>query len=105
MEWLDAITPQMDQKLTYAEASFDSIRGRIETYWSKQNGQFPLVITIPPNTAATVFIPAAERATVTEGGIPADKAIGVKFLRSEPGVVVYEIQAGIYAFHSTLGEG
>ncbi|XHR31029.1 MAG: glycoside hydrolase family 78 protein [Chthoniobacteraceae bacterium] len=96
------IAPQLDQKLTHAEASYDSIRGRIETRWSKQGGQLSLTTTIPPNTTATVFVPAAERAAVTEGGLPADKAIGVKFLRRESGVVVYEVQPGTYAFRSTL---
>jgi len=95
------IAPQIDPKLTHAETRYDSIRGRIETRWRTHDGQPTLAVTIPPNTTATVFVPAAEGSVVTEGGLPAEKAAGVKFLRKAPGASVYEVQSGNYEFHSS----
>ena len=95
------IAPQIDPKLTHAETRYDSIRGRIETRWRTHDGQLTLGVSIPPNTTATVLVPAAESSVVTEGGQPAGKASGVKFLRNEPGVAVFAVQSGNYEFHST----
>jgi len=44
--------------LTWAEGSYHSISGKIETKWKKQNGKFEYEITIPANTTATVYMPA-----------------------------------------------
>ena len=96
------IAPQIDPQLTHAETRYDSIRGRIETRWRKEDKRLSLAVTIPPNTTATVFVPAAKGSVVTEGGRPADKADGVKFLRIEPGAAVYAVQSGAYEFASTL---
>ena len=95
------IAPQIDPQLTHAETCYDSIRGRIETRWRTHEGQLALAVTIPPNTTATVFVPAAEGSVITEGGQPAEKAEGVKFLCNAPGVAVYAVQSGTYEFASS----
>ena len=43
---------------------------------------------------------AKDAAGVSEGGIPAAQAKGVKFLRLEYGAAVYEIRSGRYSFLS-----
>ncbi len=96
------IAPQMDAKLTHAETRYDSVRGRIETRWSKQGGALSLSITLPPNTTGTVYIPAANDSVITEGGQPVAKVSGIKFLREEPGMAVYAIESGSYHFQSSL---
>ena len=53
------------------------------------------------NTRKGSVIPAAEDSVITEGGQPAEKAMGVKFLRQEPGAAVYEVQSGCYEFDSS----
>jgi len=95
------IAPQIDPNLTHAETRYDSIRGRIETRWSKEDQQLSLSVTIPPNTTADVFVPAVENSVVTEGGRPAGMAEGVKFLRRESGAGVYAVQSGHYEFSSS----
>jgi len=47
---------------------------------------------------ATLYLPAQQERTVTEGGQRAAKAAGVKFLRLENGKAVYELSAGTYLF-------
>jgi alpha-L-rhamnosidase len=61
-----------------------------------------LVVTVPANTTATVYVPAADALHVTESGRPAASAEGVKFLRQENGVASYEVGSGTYRFGSIL---
>ena len=92
------IKPAVVGDLTWAKARYDSVHGPITTEWKREGGQFTLDITIPPNTTATVFVPAEKAEAVTEGGVMAARSPGVKFLRSEKGGVVFEIASGNYQF-------
>jgi hypothetical protein len=96
------IKPQPVGDITWVKAGYDSIRGRIASDWNRSPDRFTLKVTIPANTTATVFIPAQAADRVTEGRLPAAKAEGVKFLRCESGVAVYEIGSGRYEFSSRL---
>ena len=65
-------------------------------------------VVVPPNTTATVYVPAKNPAVVTESGSavageagqPAATAKGVKFLRAENGMAVCEVGSGYYYFSS-----
>ncbi len=86
--------------LTSVRASHDSPYGRIVSEWKISAGQFIWNITVPANTTATIYVPASASEAVTESGKAARGAIGVKYLRTEPGVEVYEIGSGSYRFVS-----
>ena len=92
------IHPHVGGGLTSASASLRSIRGLIASSWTLKDGTFTLSIKIPTNTTATVYVPAADAATVQESGKPAADAEGVKPLRSENGEAVFEVQSGEYQF-------
>ena len=55
-------------------------------------------MTVPVNTVAEVHVPADTRHAVSEGGRPADKAKGVRFLRMEDGAAVFQVGSGTYDF-------
>ena len=57
-----------------------------------------LDVSIPANTTATLYIPAAEASSITESGKPAATAEGVHFLRAEQGEALFEIGSGSYTF-------
>ena len=86
--------------IDWVKAQYDSIHGRIGSEWRTNGADFELHTTIPPNTTATVFLPAKDAASVTEGGKPLADAPGVKLLRSEPGCVVLAVESGTYHFQS-----
>ena len=94
------IKPSMVGDLHWAEAWYDSVRGRIKCLWRKREGQVQMDVTIPANCSATVYVPSQSAEAVTESGSPAKKAEGVRFLRMEKGNAVYEIGSGIYHFES-----
>ena len=100
------LAPQPDpaSNLTSARGSYDSVRGRIVSDWTCENGRFALHAVIPANTTATVYVPAKNAHAVTESGKPAAKAEGVTFLRTENNTVVYAVGSGSYWFQSTMPE-
>ena len=51
------IQPRPDRRLTYVRASFESIRGRIESRWTLDGSRFTLNVRIPASTTATVTLP------------------------------------------------
>ncbi len=96
------IRPQPDDQLTYAKVSYDSIRGPIVSNWKRTGDRLTMEVTIPANTTATVYVPAADPGKVTEGGKPASQAPAVATLSPEPGFAVFTVGSGIYQFTSGL---
>ena len=90
--------------LTFARATHRSPYGLIVSEWKRAAGTFDWQITVPPNTTATVYIPTADAASVTEAGQPINKVKGMTFLRQESGAAVYAVSAGNYQFSSTMPE-
>jgi alpha-L-rhamnosidase len=94
--------------LTFVKASFLSPYGTIRSAWERNVGgvsdadaaSFAWQITVPPNTTATIHMPAKAAAAVTESGKPAADAAGVKFVRQDDNHAVYEIASGTYNFKS-----
>ena len=98
------IRPAIIGDLKWVKGRYDSIHGRIVSDWTREGGKLTMDITIPPNTTATVFVPAKAAAGVTESGKPAAQAEGVKFLRMENNAAVYAVGSGTYQFQSSLSE-
>lgn len=90
--------PRAVGELAWARASHKSLYGTIVSDWKADGGRFEWRIALPPNTTATVFVPADDAREVTEGGRPAGEADGVRFLRMETGQAVFEVGSGAYAF-------
>jgi len=64
-----------------------------------------LRITIPPNTRATVHLPSANGAEVSEGGKSADEAESVELLRTDGEETVLSVRSGRYEFVGRVAEG
>ena len=98
------LNPQPDPAtgLTSAEGWYDSPYGRIVSNWKLADGRIAMDVTIPPNTLATVYVPAKDAAAVTESGKPAAQAEGVKFLKMDAGAAAYEVGSGAYRFRSQM---
>ncbi|MBU4273755.1 MAG: glycoside hydrolase family 78 protein [Planctomycetes bacterium] len=92
------IHPRPCEDLTWAKGEYDSIHGPILSHWEIVEGRFQLRVEIPANTTATVYLPVADPALVTESGKPAAASDGVKFLRTEGGKSLFEVGAGRYHF-------
>jgi len=98
------IQPAMVGDVTWVKCHHDSPYGRILSNWKREGEKLTMEVTVPPNTTATIHVPAKDFASVTESGKPATQTVGVKLLRGDIGVVVFEVGSGFYRFQSTVPE-
>jgi len=94
------IKPAIVGDVTWVKSHHDSPYGRIVSNWKREGEKLTMDVTIPPNSTATIFVPAKDAASVTESGKPAGEAQGVKFLRMENNAAVYAVGSGNYQFQS-----
>ncbi|WP_026485767.1 family 78 glycoside hydrolase catalytic domain [Caldanaerobius polysaccharolyticus] len=83
------IRPQPGGGLTYAEAQFTSVYGKIAVKWSIEGDNMIVDVTVPPNTTAHVTLPRALAETVN--------ADDISFINC-PGGAEAEIGSGNYRF-------
>jgi alpha-L-rhamnosidase len=88
--------------LSFVRAWYRSLYGAISSNWKREAGQFTWEVAIPPNTTATIYVPAKDAAGVLESGQTASKFKSLKFLRMEDGNAVFEAGSGQYSFRSLL---
>lgn len=88
----------------WARASYESIHGPIATDWKRDGKRFEYRVTLPPNTSATLYLPASNSASIKEGGRPLGRIEGVQFLRQEGDRAVIALESGSYRFTSDLGK-
>jgi len=96
------INPAPVEGLTWVKASQETLYGRIVSNWSCDGESFTLEVTIPPNTSATVYLPAKELSAIKESGAPLDKAPGVTPLAFRDATALLRIGSGSYRFTSGL---
>jgi alpha-L-rhamnosidase len=97
------IKPNVVGNLSWVECWHESNYGRIVSNWKREGNKLTMDVTVPPNTMATVHVPARKAEVVMESEKPAGKAEGVKFLKMENGAAVYEAGSGHYCFSSDTG--
>jgi alpha-L-rhamnosidase len=81
--------------LTYVKADYNSLYGLIKSEWKIENNNFQLDIEIPPNTSATVHIPAMRSEDVF-----AKKPKNAIYTGFENNRAIYEVGSGKHTFTS-----
>jgi alpha-L-rhamnosidase len=92
------IQPQPGGGFASVKASHETPYGRVASAWTLQDGRFELAVEVPPNTQATVRLPKAVLADVSEGGRPLADGNGITAHRQDAGSVVVETGSGRYRF-------
>ncbi len=92
------IQPQPGGGLTHVRATLNSMYGEIGSAWALTEDHFDLAATLPANTRATIRLPAASLAQVTESGRGLEAASGIERAYQDGEVVVVEIGSGDYQF-------
>lgn len=96
------VRPSPLHDLTWAKATHESPYGTIAVSLQRNGDQLTLDVTVPANSTATIFVPALEKEAVTESGKAAEIAEGVRLVRREEAVAVYEVGSGQYSFRSRV---
>ncbi|GAB2824831.1 hypothetical protein GCM10027091_64510 [Streptomyces daliensis] len=74
-----------------ADGRFDSLYGPVATHWRHgEGGRFTLTVSIPVNTTARVWVPAAKESDVVQET--------ARFLRVEDGCAVFAAGSGSHRF-------
>jgi alpha-L-rhamnosidase len=92
------IQPQPGGGFTSVKASHKTMYGQVSSAWTLKDGHFELAVEIPANTRATVRLPKAQLANVTEGGKALSTGDGITGERQDGDFVVVEIGSGQYRF-------
>ncbi|MFY7912867.1 MAG: family 78 glycoside hydrolase catalytic domain [Emticicia sp.] len=96
-------TPDPTGQITSAKGYYDSMYGRIESSWDlgigisdlkkTNNPKFTYRCTVPPNTSATLYLPANKQITESGKKVKVDKTEGDKVLIAlTSGTYVFEVK-------------
>lgn len=89
--------PSFVEGLDHVNASYQTPYGTISSRWKKEQDHLKWEISIPGNTKALVYFPAAAN-DVKERGKPAAEQNGIRFIKMEAGKSLYELGSGSYSF-------
>jgi len=87
----------LEMELKGANASYNSVYGKIACSWKRDHNSYMLDVTIPPNTTARVYVPTWSPKYVTESGRPLSN--GGKHW---PGYADFDLGSGTYHFKTTI---
>lgn len=93
------LRPQLVGDLGSVDSSYRSVRGNIVCNWRRTGGRVSFSIEIPVNATALFYLPTEQPAL--ESGLPAAKAPGITFVRTEAHQTLYRLGSGRYAFDIT----
>ena len=88
----------------WVRAAYLAPTGMIKTEWSLNADKYLYVVTVPPNTTATLYLPSRALDAITVNQQALTQAEGVQFLRFEEGSTVCTLEPGTYHFVSQLSE-
>ena len=88
--------PKLVEGLTSAKGTYKSIYGTIASDWEINGDTFSWNFSVPVNTTARVYIPAASKRTITESGVRATKAEGMNFVQMTEEGALFEVGSGDY---------
>lgn len=87
------IRPRLGGELSYAGATYESIRGKVRSDWKLNGDQFELEVELPAGMTAEVHLPCSDPSSIQEGSSE------IKGKEStEKGYCVVEIGSGSYSF-------
>jgi alpha-L-rhamnosidase len=92
------IRPHPGGGLNHAKAAIDTVYGSASSDWRISNGRFTLAVDVPPNSKATVQLPAARKDQVRESGRPIATGSGIADITESEGALTVNIGSGKYVF-------
>ncbi len=84
--------------LDSVKASYQTPYGLIKSSWKKSQGQFEWFVTVPPNTTATVYLPAKSLKNVQDGNAALTTEKGIKYAGLDKDNAKIVIGSGDYDF-------
>ncbi len=92
------INPYLPTNLNWAQASYQSPQGLVESAWGRESNQLTVRIVVPVNMSATLHLPEREPGVIREGESAAEKTIGIQRLAVCGAKTVFRVGSGTYHF-------
>ena len=92
------------QPIQWVRGEYRAPSGLISVAWKLGAGAFQYEVQVPPNTTATLHLPATGSSGVQANGGSLFRTTGVTFEGMESGRAICTLQPGAYSFVSSLGE-
>lgn len=92
------IKPEVNGRLTFASADYETPYGKVSSHWKKEDGRVILDVEIPANTTGTIYIPAPDGSALLENDKPVASESDIHPTTAEPGYLVVRVGSGIYHF-------
>jgi alpha-L-rhamnosidase len=100
------LAPMPVSDLNFAQATYESVYGNINSRWEKKANKYEYKFTIPVGSSAQIRLPLGGKqiASVKEKGISIllknkpSKIMGLNYLQTKDGVAIFEAQSGVYEF-------
>jgi hypothetical protein len=96
------ISPEIVGDITWANASYRSVRGEIRSSWKKSGNELLLKVNIPVGSKATIIIPQSDPAKINDGKIPLNRSQSVSNIRVEGEKTLFDILSGEYIFRTEI---
>ncbi len=91
------LAPQLVPGLDHVEAKLQTVRGLVESSWTREAGSLRFVFAVPPNSRATITLPVSMAATVKLAGQPLADVAGIHTERVN-GALRVQVASGRYEF-------
>jgi alpha-L-rhamnosidase len=92
------IQPRPGGGFTRVSASHQTPYGRVSSAWTRDGQSLDLKVEVPANATATIRLPGARLAGVTESGQALSAAAGLSSPRQDGTDVLVEAGSGLYRF-------
>jgi alpha-L-rhamnosidase len=92
------VRPAVIDSLEWVRVRIETVRGRVQSKWQRKGKTLTLEVEVPVGAEAEVHVPTTGAGDVFESGVPASKALGVKYLGRHAQAEVYCVGSGIYRF-------
>jgi alpha-L-rhamnosidase len=89
------IAPMVHNDIQWVEGSYNSLFGRIESKWKKQDNGLQMDVTVPPGTTAEIHVPGTEDSKITF--IQGQES---EYLGYESGFHIFKTGAGSFTINS-----
>jgi alpha-L-rhamnosidase len=84
--------------LNQVQASYQSIRGTIESHWKKEGNTTTWQVKVPANSKAIIYLPTSDYQNITEGGKNISQYKEIKIMGLSREYTILEIGSGSYSF-------
>lgn len=94
------IQPHVGGGFTHASATYITRYGKLQSGWKIENGRLTVEAEVPPNTTATIYVPASRVASVMEGGKKVASGKDMRVGDLQNGYLPVQVGSGRYSFSS-----